>query len=75
MLVQIALITSADLPGLLVRELGKDNVMKNSYWLFGTRLSVLADQANSGGRTWADFTVPLISKQRKEEQWQVFNLD
>ena len=24
--------------------------MKNSYWLFGTRLSVLADQANTGGR-------------------------
>jgi quercetin dioxygenase-like cupin family protein len=28
----------------------KDNTMKNSYWLFGTRLSVLADQANTGGR-------------------------
>ena len=27
-----------------------DNAMKNSYWLFGTRLSVLADQANTGGR-------------------------
>ena len=24
--------------------------MKNSSWLFGTRLSVLADQANTGGR-------------------------
>jgi quercetin dioxygenase-like cupin family protein len=24
--------------------------MKNAYWLFGTRLSVLADQANTGGR-------------------------
>ena len=24
--------------------------MKNSYWLFGTRLTVLADQANTGGR-------------------------
>jgi quercetin dioxygenase-like cupin family protein len=24
--------------------------MKNSYWLFGTRLSVLADQTNAGGR-------------------------
>jgi quercetin dioxygenase-like cupin family protein len=24
--------------------------MKNTYWLFGTRLSVLADQANTGGR-------------------------
>ena len=24
--------------------------MKNSYWLFGTRLSVLADQANTEGR-------------------------
>ena len=24
--------------------------MKNSYWLFGTRLSVLADQTNTGGR-------------------------
>jgi quercetin dioxygenase-like cupin family protein len=28
----------------------KDNVMKNSYWLFGTRLSVLADPARTGGR-------------------------
>jgi quercetin dioxygenase-like cupin family protein len=28
----------------------EDNAMKNSYWLFGTRLSVLADQANTGGR-------------------------
>ena len=24
--------------------------MKNSYWLFGARLSVLADQTNTGGR-------------------------
>jgi len=24
--------------------------MKKTYWLFGTRLSVLADQANTGGR-------------------------
>ena len=24
--------------------------MKNSWWLFGTRLSVLADQTNTGGR-------------------------
>ena len=24
--------------------------MKNAYWLFGTRLSVLADQAHTGGR-------------------------
>ena len=24
--------------------------MKNSYWLFGTRLRVLADQTNTGGR-------------------------
>src|SRR5262249_42468603 len=28
----------------------KENAMKNSYWLFGTRLSVLADQAKTGGR-------------------------
>ena len=28
----------------------EDNAMKNSYWLVGTRLSVLADQANTGGR-------------------------
>jgi quercetin dioxygenase-like cupin family protein len=28
----------------------KDNAMKSSYWLFGTRLSVLADRANTGGR-------------------------
>jgi quercetin dioxygenase-like cupin family protein len=28
----------------------EDNAMKNSSWLFGTRLSVLADQANTGGR-------------------------
>jgi quercetin dioxygenase-like cupin family protein len=26
------------------------NVMKNAYWLFGTRLSILADRANTGGR-------------------------
>ena len=26
------------------------NAMKNSYWLFGTRLSFLADQTNTGGR-------------------------
>jgi quercetin dioxygenase-like cupin family protein len=31
-------------------KMNKDNPMKNSYWLFGTRLSVLADQANTGGR-------------------------
>jgi quercetin dioxygenase-like cupin family protein len=30
--------------------LKKDNAMKNSWWLFGTRLSVLADQTNTGGR-------------------------
>jgi quercetin dioxygenase-like cupin family protein len=30
--------------------MGKGYVMKNSYWLFGTRLSVLADQTNTGGR-------------------------
>jgi quercetin dioxygenase-like cupin family protein len=30
--------------------LKKDNAMKNSYWLFGTRLSILADPANTGGR-------------------------
>jgi quercetin dioxygenase-like cupin family protein len=28
----------------------EDNAMKNSSWLLGTRLSVLADQANTGGR-------------------------
>ena len=28
----------------------KDNAMKNSYWLFGTRLRVLADRANTEGR-------------------------
>jgi hypothetical protein len=28
--------------------LKKDNALKNSYWLFGTRLSVLADQTNTG---------------------------
>jgi quercetin dioxygenase-like cupin family protein len=28
----------------------KDNTMKTSYWLFGTRLSVLADPAKTGGR-------------------------
>src|SRR5215510_3744214 len=28
----------------------EDNAMKNSYWLFATRLSVLADQTNTGGR-------------------------
>src|SRR5262249_41098652 len=30
--------------------LKKDNAMKNTWWLFGTRLSVLADQTNTGGR-------------------------
>jgi hypothetical protein len=24
--------------------------MKNAYWLLGTRLNILADQANTGGR-------------------------
>jgi quercetin dioxygenase-like cupin family protein len=28
----------------------EDNAMKNSFWLLGTRVSVLADQANTGGR-------------------------
>ena len=28
----------------------EDNSMKNAYWLFGARLSVLAGQANTGGR-------------------------
>jgi quercetin dioxygenase-like cupin family protein len=31
-------------------KMKEDNPMKNSYWLFGTRLSVLADRANTGGR-------------------------
>jgi quercetin dioxygenase-like cupin family protein len=28
----------------------KEHAMKNSYWLFDARVSVLADQTNSGGR-------------------------
>jgi quercetin dioxygenase-like cupin family protein len=28
----------------------EDNSMKNAYWLFGARQSVLAGQANTGGR-------------------------
>ena len=30
--------------------LKKDNAMKNSYWLFGTLPSALADQTNTGWR-------------------------
>jgi quercetin dioxygenase-like cupin family protein len=31
-------------------KIKKDNAMKNAYWLFGTRLSVLADRTITGGR-------------------------
>ena len=31
-------------------KINMDNAMKNSYWLFGTHLSVLADQTAIGSR-------------------------
>ena len=31
-------------------KINMDDAMKNSYWLFGTRLSVLADQTATGSR-------------------------
>ena len=51
MLVPIILMTYPDLPDLFDTEKRKkDNAMKNTYWLVGTRLTVLADQTNTGGR-------------------------
>jgi hypothetical protein len=35
--------------------------MKSTYWLFGTRLTVLADQTNTGGRTTSSQSAPNLS--------------